>query len=115
MVPSAHSVRHHRTQAGGEEVNTLRNYLANIIDSTPSVLVGVDIDGQLTQWNRTVEQHTGITAVEALGKPCSDMLPWIGPEIVSIAESIQSCQVIQKQVQHRMEDGDPLRLTPVSA
>ncbi len=35
------------------EVRSLRNYLSNIVDSMPSVLVGVDKDGNVTQWNRT--------------------------------------------------------------
>ena len=34
------------------ELRHLKNYLSNIIDSMPSVLVGVDRDGRVTQWNR---------------------------------------------------------------
>jgi PAS domain S-box-containing protein len=48
-----------------EELNSLRNYLKNIIDSMPSILVGVDLQGRVTQWNREAEKATGLSADEA--------------------------------------------------
>jgi len=48
-----------------EELNSLRNYLKNIIDSMPSILVGVDLQGRVTQWNREAEKATGLKAEDA--------------------------------------------------
>ena len=42
-----------------KETMRLRKYLSNIIDSMPSILVGVDSEGKVTQWNKTTEQNTG--------------------------------------------------------
>jgi PAS domain S-box-containing protein len=57
------------------EINSLKNYLSNIIDSMPSILVGMDNTRTVTQWNRQAEAFTGIPAGEAIGKPIADLLP----------------------------------------
>jgi PAS domain S-box-containing protein len=43
-----------------EELRQQRNYLASIIDSMPSVLVGVDREGKVSQWNTAADRLTGI-------------------------------------------------------
>ena len=48
-----------------EEIRHLKNYLSNIIDSMPSMLVGLDHDQTVTQWNLQAEKSTGITAAAA--------------------------------------------------
>lgn len=58
-----------------KEIQRLKNYLANIIDSMPSILVGMDNQEIVTQWNREAETTTGISADKALGKPVSQVLP----------------------------------------
>ena len=50
-----------------EELRHVRNYLANIIDSMPALLVGLDPDGMVSQWNRQAVTATGISAAEAVG------------------------------------------------
>lgn len=75
-----------------EELRSLRNYLANIIDSMPSTLIGVDPDGNITQWNKGAEKLSGLTADEALGKPLQEAIPKMMPEIIRIRQAITSCQ-----------------------
>jgi PAS domain S-box-containing protein len=58
-----------------EEIRRLQNYLANIIDSMPSILVGMDRDETVTQWNKQAEITSGISAVEAIGRPITEVLP----------------------------------------
>ncbi|NOX35220.1 MAG: PAS domain S-box protein [Deltaproteobacteria bacterium] len=41
-----------------KEVFRLRNYLSNIINSMPSVLIGINKKGQVTHWNFKAEQYT---------------------------------------------------------
>ena len=41
----------------------------------PSILIGVDIDGKVTQWNKTAEKSTGIKASEAHGKTLESVFP----------------------------------------
>jgi PAS domain S-box-containing protein len=66
------------------EISRLKNYLSNIIDSMPSILVGMDNTRTVTQWNRQAEAFTGILAREAIGKPIADLLPDFAPWIMSM-------------------------------
>ncbi len=85
-----------------EELRNLRNYLANIIDSMPSVLVGVDTDGKVTQWNKTAEQSSGIAADKAHGKILSDVFPEMASEMENISESIKTreTKLERKKLRH---------------
>lgn len=83
----------------------LRNYLQNIIDSMPSVLVGVDLDAHVTQWNRMAEQTTGITASLAHGKKLFDVFPQIIPQMKKIDMSIQTREITQELKMPRMSEG----------
>lgn len=56
----------------------LQNYLSNIIDSMPSIIVGVDTDLVITQWNRQAEKQTHILTEEALGKNLFTVIPRLG-------------------------------------
>jgi len=59
---------------GEQKLIHLQNYLINVFDSMPSVLVGVDIAGNVTQWNKKAEQLSGITLMEARGQPLNNVL-----------------------------------------
>lgn len=67
-----------------EEIRSLKNYLSNIIDSMPSILVGMDTDETVTQWNLQAESSTGIPATEAVGKPIGAVIPEFTPWIESM-------------------------------
>ncbi len=75
-----------RTEA---EVEHLKNYLANIIESMPSILVGMDCDECITQWNKKAEESTGISPAEALGRPVSHLLSDFTPWIDAMQSEIQ--------------------------
>ncbi|HET6421396.1 MAG TPA: PAS domain S-box protein, partial [Geobacteraceae bacterium] len=63
------------------EAERLKNYLANIIDSMPSILVGMNRGEIVTQWNRKAENTTGISATEAVGRHIAELLPDFSPWI----------------------------------
>ncbi|MCP4577879.1 MAG: PAS domain S-box protein [Deltaproteobacteria bacterium] len=89
-----------------EELRHLRNYLSNIINSMPSALVGVDTQGRVTQWNKTVERMTGISADAARGRTLVGMLPQMALEMEKIRKSIRTRQVMREQKRPRpSEDG----------
>ncbi|MBN2040600.1 MAG: PAS domain-containing protein [Spirochaetes bacterium] len=81
------------------ELLRLRNYLSNIIDSMPSVLVGVDADIKITQWNKTAEQVTGIAPDDAMNKSLYEVFP--GMEFIKeeIKTSIRSREI---KKEHRL-------------
>lgn len=72
------------------ELNSLRNYLSNIIDSMPSMLVGVDVNGDVCQWNQTAIEFTGIKIDDAIGKHITELLPEFQSDMTLITESIQT-------------------------
>jgi len=57
------------------EIERLKNYLANIINSMPSMLVGIDSGDIVTEWNPQAEKLTGIPAEEALGRQICEVIP----------------------------------------
>ena len=97
----------------------LQNYLSNIIDSMPSVLVGVNAIGEVTQWNKTAEQVTNLTADAVKGKKLVDVFPQMATIMEEIIESIQDREVITATKKPRqMEDGihyDDITIYPLIA
>jgi PAS domain S-box-containing protein len=71
------------------EIRRMRAYLQNIINSMPSVLVGVDIDGHITEWNTGAEKATGIPASKAMGKCFIDMMPQLESQLRLVHDAIE--------------------------
>jgi PAS domain S-box-containing protein len=105
MLNTVHIEVFERKQAE-EEMQRLRNYLANIIDSMPSVLVGVDGDGRVTQWNQSAEKRTGIRVQEAKGRPMERVLPMLGRDIAKVRRAIQDREVQAENKVARSVDGE---------
>ena len=89
-----------------EEIIQLRNYLGNIIDSMPSILIGIDLDGEITLWNKTAENRTGISAEEAQNKHLNDVLPEMAEHAVEIEHSIQNNQTKRVKSTNKGENGN---------
>ncbi len=75
------------------ELCRLRNYLSNIIDSMPSVLIGVDADRKVTQWNCEAQNVTGVMPEDALGQPLAKVFPRLTKELDRVREAMQTQQV----------------------
>ena len=73
-----------------KKINNLKNYLANIIDSMPSVLIGVDQNGLVTQWNHAAQQATGISVNEAQGQSLINVFPGLSAEMEQVRKSIET-------------------------
>ncbi len=89
-----------------EELRHLRNYLSNIIDSMPSVIVGVDPAGKVTQWNNEAQRITGISSDAAMGRSLEQAFPRLGAEMERMHEAIRTreAQIDSRQV--RKEGGE---------
>jgi len=72
------------------EMVRLRKLLKNAVDSMPSVLLGVDMDGRITLWNQQASAITGISADEAQGKPLVSVFPGLKVGLDSIRETIRT-------------------------
>ncbi|MDC7232358.1 MAG: PAS domain-containing protein [Spirochaetales bacterium] len=59
------------------ELRRLRNYLENILDSMPSVMIGIDRRRAITFWNGEAVRVSGIPEKEAAGRKVEEVLPWL--------------------------------------
>ncbi len=64
-----------------ESLEQLRSYLQNIIDSMPSVLIGVDVGMRVTLWNKRAEQESILTAGQAMGSTMSQVCRLFNPAV----------------------------------
>lgn len=71
------------------ELEELRHLLSDIINSMPSILVGVDTDGRVTRWNHEAEHVTRVMAADALGRFLSDIFPQLEGQVEKVATAIQ--------------------------
>jgi len=71
-----------------EELQKTEKYISNIIDSMPSAIIGVDIQGNITQWNRESLHQTGLSPQEVYGMPLEKALPHLTEEKNKIKEAI---------------------------
>ncbi len=88
------------------EVVHLRNYLSNIIDSMPSILVGVDVEGKITQWNKTAVDRTNLCAEEVMGKQLSQALPNLKPVIKKIEQSVKANKSLQTKISYQTKESN---------
>lgn len=77
------------------ELKELRDYLTNIIDSMPSILIGVDNNCVVTQWNKRAEVVTGVSADDAQGKPLASVFPFMESKMTEITQSIRDRKIKQ--------------------
>jgi PAS domain S-box-containing protein len=74
-----------------DELKATQNYLIDVFDSLQSMLVSVNTEGDVTQWNKVAEEFTGITAETALTKKIWE----VGPLLQKYQSNI--IQVLQTQ------------------
>jgi len=58
-----------------DEIKWLRNYLKNIIDSMPSVIIAVNKNQEITQFNSEAKKVFGFDSNHALGKKIKNIIP----------------------------------------
>ncbi len=80
-------------KAREKDLKEAESYISNIINSMPSILVSVNRDLIITQWNMTAKDKTGVEAEDAKGKNLVELLPNLQSEISKIESSIESRQV----------------------
>ncbi|MCP4397316.1 MAG: PAS domain S-box protein, partial [bacterium] len=95
-----------RRKQAEEELRNLRNYLSNIIDSMPSMLVGVDLEGTITQWNAEAQRVTGVPVEDAMGQPLTQAFPRLAAEMERVSEAMHTREVRSDLRQVRKEDGE---------
>ena len=79
-----------------KELRFARDYVRSIINSMPSILIGVDERTMITQWNLEAEKITGIPADHARGRLLATVFPRLAEVIPTIFIAIENQQVQRK-------------------
>ncbi|TVM34882.1 PocR ligand-binding domain-containing protein [Oceanidesulfovibrio marinus] len=91
--------------SSNNELAHLRNFLSNIIDSMPSMLVGVDPEGRITHWNMRAADATGFAKAEVEGKQLADVMPEWANEMDKITRAIRERKPIVDEKVAEERDG----------
>ena len=89
-----------------KELRELRNYLANIINSMPSILIGLDAQCKITQWNNQAEIKTGILAKQAEGKDLISTFPHLKIVTGKIQKAIKDGKIQEDKKLYRRSDNN---------
>ena len=72
------------------ELQNTRNYIRNIIDSMPSVIIGVDSQTRITHFNTAAQQMAVIPKEEIEGTEVEEAFPPLGKYAYSITQAIET-------------------------
>ncbi len=95
-----------------QEMQRMRTYLENMINSMPSILVGVDPEGRITEWNQSAESATDVSASEALGRGFVELFPELESQLKKVHEAIHSRKPVRTE-RFLTERGRELRYADV--
>ena len=89
------------------ELQRMRTYLKNIIDSMPSVLVGVDRKGRVTEWNQSAEKATGVPTGKAIGQSFSSLFPELESQLDNMRKAISTHSPVRTERLITERNGEP--------
>ncbi len=89
-----------------EELRKLRNLLSNVVNSMPSILIGVDAQGRVTQWNRQAENISGVSPESAMGRPLQEVFPHLPFTMDHVHEAMKNRQVLNYNKIANVSDGE---------
>nr|WP_319392911.1 ATP-binding protein [uncultured Desulfobacter sp.] len=90
------------------DVIEANHYIQDIIDSMPSVIIGVDEHERITQWNKKAEKTTGILQETALNQPLLDKFPRLEQDLGKIRAVILSRER-QEETGREFEEAGKIR------
>jgi PAS domain S-box-containing protein len=92
-------LRHANTKLSrrtAQQIGEYRGQLASIVDSSEDAIIGKDLQGRITAWNRGAERIYGYTSEEMIGKNISLLAPNDRPdEIPHILEKIRRGESVE--------------------
>lgn len=75
-------------KATEQELAKAGELLQALLDSMPSILVGIDREGRVTHWNRAAAHEHGIDAEQAIGRPFVELFPLFDVSPQEVARTI---------------------------
>ncbi|NJB68439.1 PAS domain S-box-containing protein [Desulfobaculum xiamenense] len=89
-----------------EEALRLQRLLADVFDSMPSILVSVNPDGTVSQWNLRAQASTGLNSHDAQGRHLTEVFPRLGREMDNVARAIREKTPFVTQRLSHQKDGE---------
>ncbi|WP_432736335.1 transporter substrate-binding domain-containing protein [Maridesulfovibrio sp. FT414] len=77
-------------QRAEKELITVQGYLTSVIDSMPSILIGVDKNCNITQWNKEAERVYGVRQSSVIGLPLDLAAPHLACEMERVREALKT-------------------------
>ena len=74
-----------------------RGYLQDIIDSMPSMLVGLDVNGRITHWNRAAARVCKVPAGTAVGLPFEELFPFLQGETQAVKRAVRAGEAFKRE------------------
>ena len=81
-----------------KEVKQLRHLLDNIVNSMPSILISVNLEGRITKWNREAEKVTGIAAEKAQGMILKEVFPQLEGQMENVRKAVEDGKQVQSEI-----------------
>lgn len=88
------------------ELHRTRNYLNNILNSSPSAIIGVAPLGEITSFNAAAEALSGVPLALAKGKPFIDIFPAYGECLRYIKQVIRQKKQLFREKILKEENND---------
>ncbi len=76
---------------------SLRAMLSNIIDSMPSIVIGVDTEARVILWNMEAQMVTGLTFEEVDGKELFQVFPLLGQKADLVFSAIRQSRIKKEE------------------
>ncbi len=87
-----------------DDAKKLQIYIQSIINSMPTIVIGIDENGYITQWNLTAEKFTSKTQKNVIGKSVFSIIPIMDLDKSKISDSIISHENISENSKPIMTD-----------
>jgi PAS domain S-box-containing protein len=77
-----------------DQLRSSQSYIKDILTSMPLMLVGLDKNGLITQWNKQIEMVSGVSSEDALGKTLLEAYPQTTVLPEHVQEAIEQNKII---------------------
>jgi PAS domain S-box-containing protein len=74
-----------------------RGYLQDIIDSMPSMLAGLDLEGRITHWNRAAARVCKVPAEGAVGLAFDRLFPFLQGETKAVLRAVRAGEAFKRE------------------
>jgi len=88
-----------------EELLQARDFIQSILDSMPSMVIGIDENAIITHCNRTTETMTGLDSGQLLGKPLTAAIPHLAPYLDAVQTALTQGKPVSRTAQPFVLDG----------